>query len=104
MEARVLRMTGDGAGFGFIPIIVAALLMIPACLYSLDVGEVAVIRNMGGSVATVGECDGYHADSDEQECYGEYEPDHFCVPFDNANESMTGEQHMKPARMLHGPA
>lgn len=57
-----------------------------------------------GSVATVGECDGYHADSDEQEYYGEYEPDHFCVPFDNANESMTGEQHMKPARMLHGPA
>lgn len=49
MIAVALANGGDGAGFGFIPIIVAALLMIPACLYSLDVGEVAVIRNMGGS-------------------------------------------------------
>lgn len=61
MIAVALANGGDGAGFGFIPIIVAALLMIPACLYSLDVGEVAVIRNMGGSVAGHAENAGFHA-------------------------------------------
>lgn len=61
MIAVALANGGDGAGFGFIPIIVAALLMIPACLYSLDVGEVAVIRNMGGSVAGHAENASFHA-------------------------------------------
>ena len=36
-----------GAGIGLIPGLVGLLLLIPACLYSVDVGEVAVIRNMG---------------------------------------------------------
>ena len=63
-----------------------------------------VTTKVDNLVAAGGEADGDQADSDEQEYYGEYEPDHFCVPFDNANESMTGEQHMKPARILHGPA
>ena len=40
-----------GAGIGLIPGLVGLLLLIPACLYSVDVGEVAVIRNMGGSLA-----------------------------------------------------
>ena len=32
----------------------------PACLYSVDVGEVAVIRNMGGSLAGHSEDAGFH--------------------------------------------
>ena len=36
------------------------LLLIPACLYSVDVGEVAVIRNMGGSLAGYSEDAGFH--------------------------------------------
>lgn len=55
-----LSQGGDGVGFGFVPIIVGGLLLIPACLYSLDVGEVAVIRNMGGSVAGHAETAGFH--------------------------------------------
>ena len=52
-----LATGGDGAGFGFVPIVVAGLLMIPACLYSQDAGEVVVLKNMGGSIA------GYSADA-----------------------------------------
>lgn len=48
---------GDGATLGFVPIVVASLLMIPACLYSQDAGEVVVLKNMGGSIA------GYSADA-----------------------------------------
>ena len=36
------------------------MLLIPACLYSVDVGEVAVIRNMGGSLAGHSEDAGFH--------------------------------------------
>ena len=50
-----------GAGIGLIPGLVGLLLLIPACLYSVDVGEVAVIRNMGGSVAGHAENAGFHA-------------------------------------------
>lgn len=40
--------------------LVGLLLLIPACLYSVDVGEVAVIRNMGGSLAGHSEDAGFH--------------------------------------------
>ena len=49
-----------GAGIGLIPGLVGLLLLIPACLYSVDVGEVAVIRNMGGSLAGHSEDAGFH--------------------------------------------
>ena len=52
-----LDIDAAGAGLGFIPIVVAGLLMIPACLYSQDAGEVVVLKNMGGSIA------GYSADA-----------------------------------------
>lgn len=59
--AIILLLIGVGAaagkGLGFIPIVVAGLLMIPACLYSQDAGEVVVLKNMGGSIA------GYSADA-----------------------------------------
>lgn len=55
--AVALAGGGAGAGLGFIPIVVAGLLMIPACLYSQDAGEVVVLKNMGGSIA------GYSADA-----------------------------------------
>lgn len=49
-----------GAGIGLIPGLVGLLLLIPVCLYSVDVGEVAVIRNMGGSLAGHSEDAGFH--------------------------------------------
>lgn len=49
--AVALANGGDGMGFGLIPIVAAGLLMIPACLYSQDAGEVVVLKNMGGSIA-----------------------------------------------------
>ena len=49
-----------GAGIGLSPGLVGLLLLIPACLYSVDVGEVAVIRNMGGSLAGHSEDAGFH--------------------------------------------
>ena len=49
-----------GAGIGLIPGLVGLMLLIPACLYSVDVGEVAVIRNMGGSLAGHSEDAGFH--------------------------------------------
>lgn len=49
-----------GAGIGLIPGLVGLLLLIPACLYSVDVGEVAVIRNMGGSLVGHSEDAGFH--------------------------------------------
>lgn len=49
-----------GAGIGLIPGLVGLLLLIPTCLYSVDVGEVAVIRNMGGSLAGHSEDAGFH--------------------------------------------
>ena len=49
-----------GAGIGLIPGLVGLLLLIPACLYSVDGGEVAVIRNMGGSLAGHSEDAGFH--------------------------------------------
>lgn len=49
-----------GAGIGLIPGLVGLMLPIPACLYSVDVGEVAVIRNMGGSLAGHSEDAGFH--------------------------------------------
>lgn len=55
--AVALAGGGAGAGLGFIPIVVAGLLMIPAFLYSQDAGEVVVLKNMGGSIA------GYSADA-----------------------------------------
>ncbi|MBT1162131.1 prohibitin family protein [Bifidobacterium sp. SO1] len=45
---------------GVIPIIIGGLLMLPACLYSQDVGEVTVIRNLGGSLAGHSEEAGFH--------------------------------------------
>ena len=57
MIAVALANGGDGATLGFVPIVVAGLLMIPACLYSQDAGEVVVLKNMGGSIA------GYSADA-----------------------------------------
>ena len=50
----------EGAGIGLIPGLVGLLLLISACLYSVDVGEVAVIRNMGGSLAGHSEDAGFH--------------------------------------------
>lgn len=38
MIAAALATGGDGATLGFVPIVVAGLLMIPACLYSQDAG------------------------------------------------------------------
>lgn len=55
--AHALANGGDGMGSGFIPLVVAGLLMVPACLYSQDAGEVTVLMNMGGSIA------GYSADA-----------------------------------------
>lgn len=57
MIAVALANGGDGTTLGFVPIVVAGLLMIPACLYSQDAGEVVVLKNMGGSIA------GYSADA-----------------------------------------
>lgn len=45
--AVALANGGDGMGSGLITIVVAGLLMIPACLYSQDAGEVVVLKNMG---------------------------------------------------------
>lgn len=42
---------------GFAPVALSVLLMIPACLYGQDAGEVVVLRNIGGSIA------GYTADA-----------------------------------------
>lgn len=68
-----LATGGDGAGFGFVPIVVAGLLMIPACLYSQDAGEVVVLKNMGGSArgpqVTVNDKNGAQADIDIQVNY-----------------------------------
>ena len=55
-----LSNNAKGAGIGLIPGLVGLLLLIPACLYSVDVGEVAVIRNMGGSLAGHSEDAGFH--------------------------------------------
>jgi regulator of protease activity HflC (stomatin/prohibitin superfamily) len=57
MIAVALANGGDGTTLGFVPIVVAGLLMSPACLYSQDAGEVVVLKNMGGSIA------GYSADA-----------------------------------------
>ena len=51
MIAVALANGGDGATLGFVPIVVAGLLMIPACLYSQDAGEGGVLKNRGGSIA-----------------------------------------------------
>lgn len=58
-----------GAGIGLIPGLVGLMLLIPACLYSVDVGEVAVIRNMGGKQVTVNDRSGASADIDIQVNY-----------------------------------
>lgn len=62
-----------GAGIGLIPGLVGLLLLIPACLYSVDVGEVAVIRNMGGSLAGHSEDAGFHLRSVAREQSGRFD-------------------------------
>lgn len=73
MIAVALANGGDGATLGFVPIVVAGLLMIPACLYSQDAGEVVVLKNMGGSArgpqVTVNDKNGAQADIDIQVNY-----------------------------------
>lgn len=56
----IILLLFSAAGIGLIPGLVGLLLLIPACLYSVDVGEVAVIRNMGGSLAGHSEDAGFH--------------------------------------------
>lgn len=41
-------------------IVVGALLVIPACLYTQDVGDVIVLRNLGGSIAGTSSEAGFH--------------------------------------------
>ncbi|HAU85768.1 MAG TPA: peptidase [Lachnospiraceae bacterium] len=52
----------DGCGFcvAGISFFIAVLLFLPSVLYAQDVGEVKVIRNMGGSVAGISADAGFH--------------------------------------------
>lgn len=45
---------------GLIGILVGALLVIPSCIYAQDVGDVVVLKNLGGSIAGTSAEAGFH--------------------------------------------
>lgn len=44
----------------FIPLVLAALLMVPSCIYAQDAGDVVVLKNWGGSLAGYTDEPGFH--------------------------------------------
>lgn len=48
------------AWFGFVPVVVGAALIAGSCVYTQDIGEAVVLRNVGGSLAGHTEEAGFH--------------------------------------------
>lgn len=82
--------------FGFIPIVLGVLLTLPSLMYFQDPGEVAVIRNLGGSLAGSTDDAGIHPKAPWQDVI-KYDVRNNTISFiGDSEEDYTGGQALGP--------